>query len=113
MFKESRRKVRERIAELDDIKIFLLLGYAFGFLVAIYPPILIDPRLSSHAQYGARVYPYVWLCGPIYLLLMISEIAYLSRKLTTELSLYLSVVNIYYFYCNNNSNFFAARIPSR
>ncbi|MGO8869394.1 MAG: hypothetical protein ACLQME_23140 [Alphaproteobacteria bacterium] len=88
--------LRQLITELSDIKIFLFLSYAFSYLVAIYPPILIDPHLSFHAQYGARNYPNSWLCGPIYLSMLLVMVIYL-RWVASELALYLSSILFVFF----------------
>jgi hypothetical protein len=75
---------------MRDIKILLFMGYALSYLLAVVPPIAIDPLLKSHVTYPSRHYPYAYLCVPIYASLLIAELVVLrsSKKLGT---LYASV----------------------
>jgi hypothetical protein len=73
-----------------DLKIVLWLGYAFGYCLAVGPPIFIDPILASHTVYPSRHYPHALFCVPIYVAL-IGVVGVLLRSSSRILVLYLSV----------------------
>lgn len=75
---------------MRDIKILLFLGYALSYLLAVVPPIVIDPLLKSHVTYPSRHYSHAYLCALIYASLLVAEFIILrsTKKLAT---LYASV----------------------
>ena len=75
---------------MRDIKIVLFLGYAWSYLLAVVPPIVLDPLLTSHVTYPSRHYTYAYLCGPIYALLLLAEL-FLLRRTKAATVLYASV----------------------
>jgi hypothetical protein len=74
-----------------DIKIFLFLLYAGAYLLAVVPPNIIDPLLSSEAVPGPRHYQYSLILIPIGLLLYIILAGMLFRKRASVKQLYFSV----------------------
>jgi hypothetical protein len=73
-----------------DVKILLMFGYAMAYPLAVLAPILIDPRLATHAAFQARTYPRAWLCLPIYIFLLGLVLAMFKLKSTVSV-LYLSI----------------------
>jgi hypothetical protein len=47
-----------------------------GYLLALVAPIIIDPRLTTHARYGARQYPHAWIAIPIALGIFLATVIY-------------------------------------
>jgi hypothetical protein len=76
---------------INDIKILLFAGYALGYVLSVFAPIVIDPLLTSHTLFGSRTYPYAFLCLPIYVLLLAVTSVILVRG-TTPRSMYISVI---------------------
>jgi hypothetical protein len=50
-----------------DLKILLFVAYAIAYPLAVLPPIYMDPLIKSHIFYGPRHYDRWYLCIPIYL----------------------------------------------
>jgi hypothetical protein len=68
---------------IKDIKIVLFLGYAVGYLLAILPPIFIDPFVK-HARYGYRDYGHASeICIFLFVLFLVLQFVYLW-KITPE-----------------------------
>jgi hypothetical protein len=67
-----------------DIKILLFVSYAFGYVLAVLPPIFIDPLLKSHVLFSSRHYPYALVCLPIYGLLVGVQFFLLKRAETLK-----------------------------
>lgn len=78
-----------RISPLD-IKIFLWVGYAFFFLLAIAGPLFVDSQLASHVQYPGRTYPNAIYSAPIFIALVVLE-AYLLKIAETPRGLLFTV----------------------
>jgi hypothetical protein len=76
---------------IRDIQTLLFSGYAFGYLLAVLAPIIIDPILDSHALFGPRRYPYEKLCILIYILLLGTQVI-LFKRTKNIISLYISVI---------------------
>lgn len=51
----------------QDLKILLFVAYAVAYPLAVLPPIYMDPLIKSHIFYGPRQYEHWYLCIPIYL----------------------------------------------
>jgi hypothetical protein len=75
---------------MRDIKILLFLGYALSYLLAVVPPIVIDPLLKSHVTYPSRHYPHAYFCVLIYASLLIAELI-IFRSAKKLVTLYASV----------------------
>jgi hypothetical protein len=76
---------------IKDIKLLLFFCYAIGYLLAVVPPIFIDPLLKSHVLYPTpRHYDYAILCAPIFVLLLAAE-ALLLKKAKRPKGLYTSI----------------------
>jgi hypothetical protein len=74
---------------IKDIKILLFVAYAIAYPLAVLPPIFIDPRIN-HILYGHRHYDCWYMCGPIYLGLLGTQLILLKRSKDLRL-LYCSV----------------------
>lgn len=74
-----------------DIKLLLILGYTIGYPLAVVPPMIIDPRLTSHVEFSSRHYPDAIFCLPIFLSLAIFIIELFKVK-SSLYTLYSSVV---------------------
>jgi hypothetical protein len=62
--------VDELMYSIKDIKIFVLVGYALSYPLAVLPPIFIDPLIKTHVIYPTRHYPYAPWCLAIYAALL-------------------------------------------
>jgi hypothetical protein len=76
---------------IRDIKIVLVTGYALAYVIAIFGPIVIDPQLTTHVLFPSRNYPFKWLCAPLLLTLILTELWFL-RRATEPGQLYASVL---------------------
>jgi hypothetical protein len=93
---------RAKMISTKDIKILLFVGYAVGFVLSVFAPIVIDPILKSHVLFAPRHYPYAPLCLPLYISLLATQLI-IFKKWNSIRSLYLSVL---VFVC-----FIAATLP--
>ena len=75
---------------IKDIKRVLFAAYAYGYPLAVFAPLYIDPLLKSHATYPSRHYTYWYLCIFIYALLLSSQ-SFLLYRATRISQLYYSV----------------------
>src|SRR5947209_2337284 len=76
---------------IRDIQFFLFCAYAVGYPVAVVAPVLIDPLLQTHAQFGPRQHPLAPWCIPIYILLLIA-VGILFKKTPRISWLYWSIL---------------------
>jgi hypothetical protein len=61
------------------MKYFLFFGYVVGYIMAVVPPIFLDPILSTHVRYGPRNYPLAPFTVLILALLGVAEVIVLRR----------------------------------
>lgn len=81
----------EPVKSARDIKALLFVGYAVGYLMAVFGPVVLDPLLKSHVLFSARTYPHAFLCIPIYVIMLGTQLL-IFRLITTLTKLYTSVI---------------------
>jgi hypothetical protein len=81
----------QQMRPVTSLKILLAIGYSLGYLLAVLPPMVIDPRLTSHAEFASRHYPNAILCAPIFVLLALTIIVLFNVK-SSLYALYGSVI---------------------